>query len=109
MQPSELAKLASIVLLAWWMGRVRRQAHEFSRGLLIPLGALGVFTLLILLEPDFGTTMLIGLVGMLIMFMGGTRIGYLLISGLIGAATMVLLIAQDDERRGRILAFLDPE
>ncbi len=65
--------------------------------------------MLIILEPDFGATILIGAVGLAIMFIGGTRISYLFLTGLIGVSTMVLLIAQDDERRGRVLAFLNPE
>lgn len=108
-QPSEIAKLASIVMLAWWMGRVRRQAHEFRRGLVVPLMLLGVFAVLIFAEPDFGTTMLVGTVGMAIMFMGGTRIGYLVVSGVLGFATLALLIAKDEERRNRVIAFMNPE
>lgn len=108
-QPSELAKFASIVVLAWWMARNQRQVLQFWRGLVVPVSMLGVFCILILLEPDFGTTMLVGAVGMGIMFLGGTRVGYLLATGLGGMATLGLMIAQDPERRGRILAFLDPE
>ena len=108
-QPSELAKLASIVILAWWMARYQRQAQEFRRGLVAPIAMLGLFALLVLREPDFGTAMLIGLVGMCIMFLGGTRMGYLLVTGLAGVAGLGLMIAQDPERRSRILAFLNPE
>lgn len=108
-QPSEIAKLASIVVLAWWMGRVRRQAYEFRRGLAVPMTLLGAFALLIFVEPDFGTTMLVATVGMAVMFMGGTRISYLVVSGLLGFSTLALLIAEDEERRNRVIAFLDPE
>ena len=108
-QPSEVAKLASVVLLAWWMARYRRYAHEFGRGLLAPLTLLGLFSVLIFVEPDFGTTALVATVGMAIMFMGGTRVGYLLVSGLLGASAFALMIAENEERRNRVIAFLDPE
>ena len=108
-QPSELAKLSCVMLLAWWMARVQRETGSFRRGLVIPLCFVGVFSGLILLEPDFGATMLVAVVGMAVMFVGGSRISYLLVSGMAGLCGMVLLIAQNEERRNRILAFLDPE
>lgn len=108
-QPSEVAKLASIMLLAWWMARAQRDASSVVRGLLIPLTFVGVFSVLILLEPDYGTTMLVAAVGMAIMFVGGTRIGYILVSGVTGLCGMALLIAHNQERRTRVLAFLDPQ
>lgn len=108
-QPSELAKLSCVILIAWWMSKVQRDAGSFRRGLIIPLCFLAVFAVLIILEPDFGTTMLIGGVGLAVMFVGGTRIGYLLIAGFAGFCAMALLIAQEPERRTRVLAFLDPE
>ena len=108
-QPSELAKVVSIILISWWMARVQRQADTFRKGLLVPLSCIVVFAVLIISEPDFGTTMLVGVVGMTIMFVGGTRLGYLLVSGLGGLGGMVLLISQEEERKNRVIAFLDPE
>lgn len=108
-QPSELAKLSVIVLLAWWMARVQRHAHEFKRGLVAPLLILGVFLGLIFLEPDFGTTMLVGVVGMMILFVGGTRPGYLIVSGAGGLALFTLAVMHNAERMRRITAFLNPE
>lgn len=108
-QPSELAKLASVILLAWWMARVQRHAHEFRLGLIVPLIGLGMFLGLIFIEPDFGTTMLIGIVGMMLMFVGGTRFGYLLVAGALGLSVFTVAIMQDAERMRRIIAFLNPE
>ncbi|MFH0879705.1 MAG: putative lipid II flippase FtsW, partial [Lentisphaerota bacterium] len=108
-QPSELAKLSSVILLAWWMARIQRRADEFKRGLFIPLGFLGVILMLIFVEPDFGTTMLIALVGMTMMFVGGSRFSYLLVAGLLGFVAFGLAIMQNAERMRRITAFLNPE
>jgi len=108
-QPSELGKLAAIVLLAWYMARSQRSAREFVRGLLVPMGLLGVIAILILAAPDFGTTMLVGVVGMLIMFAGGTRPGYLCVTGALGAVTFLILIMHDTVRMRRVMAFLNPE
>jgi cell division protein FtsW len=108
-QPSELAKLSCVILVAWWMSKVQRDAGSFRRGLAVPLLFVSIYSVLIILEPDFGTTMLIGAVGLTVMFVGGTRVGYLLVAGVGGLCAMALLIAQDSERRARLLAFLEPE
>lgn len=108
-QPSELAKLSCVILVAWWMSKVQRDAGSFRRGLAVPLLFVSIYAVLIILEPDFGTTMLIGAVGLTVMFVGGTRVGYLLVAGVGGLCAMALLIAQDSERRARLLAFLEPE
>ncbi|MBU0677256.1 MAG: putative lipid II flippase FtsW [Verrucomicrobia bacterium] len=108
-QPSELAKLSSVVLLAWWMAKNQRHAEKLTNGLLLPLAGLGLFLGLIFVEPDFGTTLLIGVVGMLIMLIGGTRISYLVIAGALGLTGFTLAIMQNAERMRRIIAFLNPE
>jgi cell division protein FtsW len=108
-QPSELAKFATILLLSWWMGRAQRRAGEFRMGLLVPIILLGLIAGLIFIEPDFGTTLLIGCVGMVIMFVGGTRVGYLVIAAVGGGAVFLLAILQNEERMRRIFAFLNPD
>jgi cell division protein FtsW len=108
-QPSELAKLSVIILLAWYMARTQRGVREFGRGLFVPLCLLGGVAILILAAPDFGTTMLVGAVGMLIMFAGGTRAGYLSVTAALGGLGFIFLIMQDTVRMRRVLAFLDPD
>jgi cell division protein FtsW len=108
-QPSELAKIGSIVFLAWWMTRVRRRASDLKYGLLIPLSILGLMLGLIFIEPDFGTTLLIGMVGMIMLFMGGTRFSYLSVTSLLGLGGFLIAISFDEERTRRIIAFLSPE
>jgi cell division protein FtsW len=108
-QPSEFAKLAVVIWLAYWMERVHRTAFTFRRGLLAPLAGLGCVLLLIFAEPDFGATMLIALVGFGIMFAGGSNIIYLLASALLGGAVFVVAIMHNPNRMKRIMAFLNPE
>jgi len=108
-QPSEIAKFSTVLLLAWWMASVRHRADEFKLGVMIPLGFLGLTLGLIFVEPDFGTTVLIGAVGMMVMFVGGTRMGYLIIAAVVGLAGFVIAVMQDPERMRRVIAFSDPE
>lgn len=108
-QPSEFAKFALILVLAWWMSRVQRKAHDFWQGLIVPVVLLGMLAGLVFAEPDFGTTMLMGAVGMIIMFAGGSRLSYLAVAGAIGFSGIGVAILQDAERMRRIIAFLNPE
>ena len=108
-QPSELAKVAMIILFAWWLARNQRRIDEFKRGILIPFGMLGCFVLPIVVEPDFGTTMLVSSVTIFMMFAGGVTLAPLLLTGLGGLIGVALIIFQNPERMARILAFLNPE
>ena len=108
-QPSEVAKLALVLLMGWWMSRVQRRAESLVQGLIVPLVMMGVMIGLVFKEPDFGTTMLMGTVGMAIMFAGGARISYLLTAGALGFSAISLAIMQNAERMRRIIAFLNPD
>src|SRR6266850_5312330 len=62
-QPSELAKLALIIVLAWYVERKQRQMTTWKRGILIPCFLIGLPLSLIFIEPDRGTTILLASVG----------------------------------------------
>jgi cell division protein FtsW len=108
-QPSEIAKLAIIILFSWWLARNQRRIDELKRGILIPFGLLACFALPIIIEPDFGTTMLVSSVVVCMMFLGGASIGPMLLIGLSGLLGILVMIFQNPERMSRILAFLDPQ
>ena len=108
-QPSEFAKFTVVVVMAWWVSENARFIREVVNGWLIPLAWLGGIAGLIFIEPDFGTTMLLGVVGLGIMFVSGTRVPYLIITGVVGLAVISVFVAHDIERLERILAFIDPE
>ncbi len=108
-QPSELAKFATINLMAFWYGTQRRKRTGFMSGLLYPGLLLGSMLGLIVFETDFGATILIGATGGLMMFAGGASIAYLLIFGAASAGVLGWMISQNPQRMGRIMAFMDPE
>jgi cell division protein FtsW len=108
-QPSELAKFAVVIMLSAWTTRVGRKASTFLEGILKPGVMLGILLGLIFLEPDFGTTMLVAVVGGALLFVGGSPWPYLLGGGIVGLAGFMAAILHDDVRRGRILAFLMPD
>lgn len=108
-QPSEFSKIGVLLAVAWWISRRRRYMHTFKRGFIVPLLGLGVFAGLLILEPDFGTTMLVSLVGFALLFIGGARLIYLFSSAMLGACVFGLFVFNNANRMGRIIAFLDPE
>jgi cell division protein FtsW len=108
-QPSEVGKLTAIVWIAYWVSRYRRRVQEFWRGFILPAVGLGGTCLLVLLGPDFGTTMLIGATGVFLMYIAGTRLIYLFISIVAAAGGLFWLILDDEERLSRITSFLNPE
>lgn len=109
LQPSELAKFSAIIGLSAWLSHVGRRVPSFRDGILVPLAGLGVVLGLMILEPDFGTTLLTGLVGMMLLFAAGARVGYLVIAAALGGCAFFLAIMRDPVRLTRILAFLMPE
>jgi len=108
-QPSELAKFALVLVLAWWMAREKWHVREFWRGAMAPLAIVGLVAGLIFVEPDFGTALLCGVVGLAVLYAGGTRTAVLAVFGVIGFSGFVTAILHDPLRMNRIMAFLDPE
>lgn len=108
-QPSELAKFSLVLALAWWMAREKWRVREFWRGAVVPLVMLAAVALLIFVEPDFGTTLLCGVVGLAILYVGGARLRYLLVFAAVGLSGFVVALLHDPVRWNRIRAFLDPE
>ncbi len=108
-QPSEFAKLAVIVLLAWYGARHARVMHTFWRGVIVPGLAAAVVMGLIFLEPDVGTTILLGAVTCIMLLIAGIRWRYLLPPALIAAAAIGLFIYHNPTRSDRIYSWLHLE
>lgn len=109
LQPSEFAKFGLIVAVAAWYARYQRLAGTFVVGFLIPATVLGIFVVLIILQPDFGTAGLCGLTAYCVFFLAGCRIYYLFPTAILGLVGISVLVYLDPVRLERITAFLDPE
>lgn len=108
LQPAEFAKLAMIVYIADYMDRKRSKVESALRGLMIPLGILGVTLGLIALEPDLGTPVLIFAVSLILLFLGGSPVGYLAACFVLALPVIAYQILKYPYRRKRLLAFLSP-
>lgn len=107
LQPSEFAKILVVIVMAAWAAHVRQGIREFKRGLLPALIGLGLLVGLVLLEPDYGTTILIGSVGGLILFASGAKFWQLGLVGLIAAVLLLVALRCDPVRWKRMEAFWD--
>ncbi len=107
-QPSELAKPALILYLAWSLSRKQDRMTDFKAGFLGPVLIAGIPIGLILLQPDFGTAVSLALVVCVMLFVAGARVSYLMGAGLLALPVVYHLVASTPYRMRRIMAFLDP-
>ena len=107
-QPSELAKLAIAIYAANYMVRKMEVRENFFRAVW-PMGVAVAFVgALLLRQPDMGAFIVIATIAMAVLFLGGVNARmFFLIAGIL-VAVFAVMIAFDDLRRGRILAYLDP-
>ena len=108
-QPSEFAKIATIIFLAAWFARREKPDGNVLSEFIIPLAIISVPAALVLGEVDLGTTALIGTTAFVVMFIAGTNplwLGGLAVAGLGG---LLVVATQISERMGRLSAFLHPQ
>jgi cell division protein FtsW len=107
-QVSEMVKVALILFLAHFLTEKVNHVREFHQGILVPLGITGVLVGLILLQPDFGTTVIIVILAMMMIYLAGGRLLHLggMIAMFIPVAFWLLL--HKSYRLARLTAFLDP-
>jgi len=107
-QPSELAKLAGIFFIASMLERRMHRINEVGYSLL-PIGlVVGLLVALILLEPDFGTSMSLALIAGVMVFAAGLSYLYVAAAGLMLLPLAAFIMLGADYRRRRMLAFLHP-
>jgi len=107
-QPSELAKFAIVLFIAKSMVKRADQLKNFAYGYLPNLIVLGIFFILILFQPDFGTAMIISLVAFIMFFAAGVSKKFLAYSVLAVLPLMASAIFTTEYRARRIMSFLDP-
>ena len=107
-QPAEMAKLALVLYLAHSMARKADKIKTFSLGVLPHLIVGAVFLAALLLEPDFGTALILGVVLYLMLFVGGVRLPHILATGVMALPLLVYLMLTAEYRLRRLMAFMDP-
>lgn len=108
LQPAEVAKLAVVLVLARYLARREGKVADVSTGLVMPVLVVGLLGGLLMLQPDLGSAVVIGLATLGLLFLGGARLthltGLVLLTVPVGAA----LILGSSYRRQRLMTFLEP-
>ena len=90
-QPSEFAKIATLIYLADLLARKEKQVKSFLHGYLPPVLVLGFVLGLVLMEPDLGTAIAISVIGVLMLFVSGVRPTYIFASILASIPALYML------------------
>ena len=115
-QPSELAKLTIILYLAWFLDMKRRAAasmefnkEDFLQTILPAVGPILIFVMLIVAQPDLGTSVDIVLIATAILFVAGLSWKWLMVGAAAALPVLYLLISHVSYRQARLMAFLNPD
>lgn len=107
-QPMEFVKIALVFYLAYFMSSKQALIKTFSRGVIPPFAVTGLFCFLLLLQPDFGSAVVLAGILFFMCVAGGTRFVYLFVAvGMALSGALALAIASPYRLR-RLTAFLDP-
>jgi cell division protein FtsW len=98
-----------VFCLAHYLALNQTRIGDFKRGYLFPLGIIGAFAGLIILEPDFGTAALALSVGLILLFLAGAKWRYTLPTIGLSALAFAVLVANNPNRLRRFTAFMDVE
>jgi cell division protein FtsW len=107
-QSSELMKLFTVIYIAGYLERRRDEVARSVWGFVKPMLLLSIACLLILLQPDFGTTAVLLVTALGMLFLGGVPFFQFVILMLIAAITLAVLVLISPYRLERVTSFLDP-
>ncbi|TMD39302.1 MAG: putative lipid II flippase FtsW [Chloroflexi bacterium] len=108
MQPAELAKVAAIIFMALWLERHRERLGSLEDGVVPFLALLGLVTLLVILERDLGTTMILAAILLAQFLVAGGRKRHVLLLAIIMLLCLYLFIRVEPYRLQRLMAFFNP-
>jgi len=106
-QPTDVARFAAVIFLAWWLKRRPVAQHGFVRGLLPPLCFLGIVAALILKQPNLSSAALLLLTGFVMLFLSGAPVRYLAAPVAAGAGAFVLALVSHPYMMRRVQTYTD--
>ena len=108
MQPSEFVKIAILIYTADFLSRKQNHIIDFRNGFMPIMCVLGITSALIIKQPDLGSTVLIGVVVLIMIFIAGARIRHLGVLALLMVPAFYIFVYRVAYRWRRIITFLDP-
>lgn len=107
-QPAELLKFGYIIWYATWLSLYREKINQLLYGIVPFIGFLGLASLPLFFQPDFGTVMVISVAGGLMYLASGARFRDIALAGIIGVGSLALIASQKIYIYERIMTFLVP-
>ncbi len=107
-QPSELARIALVVYLAYSMSKKNERVREFAIGFVPHIIVLAMLLVPMMLQPDFGSVVILALLAGIMMFTGGVPLRHLFLSALLLLPAGVYLLVSAEYRIRRLMSFLNP-
>ena len=108
MQVSELVKLATIFFVSAFLARYRRRMADDWRTWGVLLGVMGIINILLILEPDYGSVVVISGIFMALLFLGGIKLRIFVSIMMLAIAGLLALVLFSQYRLERIIAFTNP-
>jgi len=106
-QPAEMAKLAVVGWLAYSLAKKADRVKTFTVGFLPHLIVAGIFMLLCMKQPDFGSAVVLLLLTFTLLFVAGAKLGYILGASILGSMFAVIAVRFSEYRWRRYVAWLD--
>ncbi len=106
LQTSDIARFSIIIFMAYYADKKRESLKEFQTGLLPALFVLIIIMALIIIQPDYSTALMIGVIGFIILFIGGAEISHLALSGACALLVGIPILISRSYRLERLLDFL---
>ena len=108
-QPSELAKFGLMIFMCSYMSRHRHEMNTFRFGMLPMLIAIGAVAGLVMLQPNMSMAVIIGFIGVVLLYLGGCDLKQLIILGILAVVAVFVLAFAQPYRVARMTSFSNPE
>ena len=104
-QTSDIARLSIIIYLATFIDHYREKIKDFYNGFAMLIGIIAITMGLIVIQPDFSTAAMIGLIGFIMLFIGGAKISHLTATGAVSMMVLIPIMLMKPYRMQRVLTF----
>jgi len=107
-QPSEFVRFALVIYLAYSMDKKKDKLQDFYVGFMPHILVLGILSALILIQPDFGSVLILGAVTWIMLFVGGVRLLHLFSALMVILPILGYFMISAEYRIKRLITFLNP-
>lgn len=106
LQTSDIARFSIIIFISYYVDKKRENLKKFQLGLLPAIILITIIMSLIIIQPDYSTALMIGIIGVLILFVGGAKIEHLTLTAAGALSIGIPILLSREYRKQRIFSFL---